>query len=182
MNFSLQNQLDKLQQKLWQLWESKLAPRYDALDEREQKTVRLAAVALPTILFVFGIALPILDKNTALKEDVFSLSTQVQEAQYLADTLAKNPIQNNATGESDNLLTHVDKIARQTGVRTFMTRLRPQQVMGGKQRLQTQIKDVPYQNLTSFLSTLEKSELTISQLKIQAASVGHVHVQAVIGG
>ncbi|MDX8388813.1 MAG: type II secretion system protein GspM [Ghiorsea sp.] len=183
MSFSLTHQWSELQQKVWKLWESKLAPRYDALDEREQKTVRIAAVILPIILFIFGIALPILDKNNALKEEVISLSTQVQEAKNLAQVLSVNPVQQNKAGITDNILTRVDKIARQTDVRSFMTRLRPQQVMGNKQRVQTQIKDVPYRKLTAFLSAIETHHLSISQLKIQATSaVGYVHVQAVIGG
>ena len=62
-----------------------------------------------------------------------------------------------------------------------MTRLRPQQIMGAGQRLQTQIKSVPYQKLTHFLSILEKNGYNFTNLKIQAAGVGIVHMQASIG-
>jgi len=183
MRFSINQQwLITLQQKGLVFWESKLSPRYQALDQREQKIVRIAAITLPLILIVFGIILPTLDKNRALHKEVSSLAEQVAEANQLADILVANPQQQGEqTNAGTSLLTQVDKIARQTGVRSFMTRLRPQQIMGGQSRLQAQIKDAPYHKVAAFLSTLEKRSLTISQLKIQATIVGHVDVQATIG-
>ncbi len=181
MNLSLQTQWTELQQKIFQLWNSKLEPRYQALDEREQRMVRIAAITLPLIIFVFGILLPVADRNAQLRLEVKVFSMQAQEANQLADMLARTP-QLSADAGKGSALTRVDKIARQTDVRSFMTKLRPQQVMGGTPRLQTQIKDAPYSKVVDFLSALEKSNLSISQLKIQAASVGHVHLQAVISG
>jgi len=180
MNVSLQNQWDNIRLKLESAWAEKLAPRYDALQESEQRTVKIAVIILPLVLVIFGIVLPILDTNKALQHDVAQLATQVAEANRLADILVSKPAsQNNVS--NNNILSSVDKLARQTGVRSYMTRLRPQQIMGGGQRLQTQIKSVPYQKLTSFLAALEKSGYNLTQLKIQAAGTGLVHMQASIG-
>jgi len=181
MNFSLNNQWDNIRLQTEQLWAKHAAPRYDALSESEQRTVKIAAVVLPILIFIFGITLPILDQNTALKTSVTSLAKQVDEANHLADLLAAHPAAKSNSGNPNNMLSDVDKLARQTGVRTYMTRLRPQQVLSGKQRLQTQIKDVPYQKLTLFISALEDHGYAINPLKIQAAGVGLVHVQATIG-
>jgi len=180
MNISLQNHIDSLRLKLETIWNEKLAPRYDALGESEQRTVKIAAVILPLIIFVFGVALPTIDSNKALHHDVAMLSKQVTEANHLADILASKPKQQGNT-DNNNILSNVDKLARQAGVRSYMTRLRPQQVMGAGQRLQTQIKNVPYQKLTHFLTTLEKNGYNLTQLKIQAAGTGLVHMQASIG-
>ncbi|MDQ6977956.1 MAG: type II secretion system protein GspM [Ghiorsea sp.] len=180
MNLSLQNQWDNIRLKLELLWTEKLAPRYDTLQESEQRTVKIAAITLPLVLVIFGIVLPILDTNKALQHDVAQLATQVAEANQLANILASKPAtQKNVS--SNNILSSVDKLARQAGVRSYMTRLRPQQIMGAEQRLQTQIKSVPYQKLTDFILTLEKNGYNISKLKIQAAGTGLVHMQASIG-
>jgi len=108
------------------------------------------------------------------------LQHQAHEANRLADVLELAPKQSSADPQG-NTLTQVDKIARQTGIRAFITKLRPQQIMGGGSRLQTQLKEAPYAEVVLFLSALEKENLPISQLKIQAASIGHVNLQAVIG-
>jgi type II secretory pathway component PulM len=180
MNISLQNHIDNLRLKLETMWAEKVAPHYDALGESEQRTVKIAAVILPLVIFIFGIVLPILDANKSLHGDVATLSKQVAEANLLADTLASQPKQQGSTN-TNNILSDIDKLARQTGVRSYMTRLRPQQIMGAGQRLQTQIKNVPYQKLTHFLSILEKNGYNFTKLKIQAAGVGIVHMQASIG-
>ena len=179
MSISLQNQWDNIRLKLQLAWAEKIAPRYDALQESEQRTVKIAIIVLPLVLITFGIVLPILDANKALRHDVAQLATQVAEANHLADMLASQPVtQNNL---NNNILSDVDKLARQAGVRTYMTRLRPQQIMGGGQRLQTQIKSVPYQKLTRFIVTLEKNGYNLTRLKIQEAGTGLVHMQASIG-
>jgi len=180
MKALLQQQWSALQNKAFQTWDTKLAPRYEALEEREQKIVRLAAIVLPIILFVFGIFLPVFDKNKALQAEITALAIQVQEANQLADLLASSPQLTNKSNA--NILSQVDTLARQTGVRTFMTRLRPQQLLGGGQSLQAQIKDAPYSKVADFLALLEKNGLPIDQLKIESSSEGQVHMQAVIGG
>ncbi|MDX8382799.1 MAG: type II secretion system protein GspM [Ghiorsea sp.] len=180
---TMQHQRDALQQKVLQAWETHLAPKYHALEEREQYIVRLAAILLPLIIFVFGMLLPAADKNTQLHAEIKAFSSQVAEAEQLAKQLAAQP-QNQSKGNpsSNNMLTQVDNLARKTGVRSFMTRLRPQQVMGSKPRLQAQIKNAPYAKVASFLTALANNNLPVSQIKIQAVSPGLVHVQTLIGG
>jgi len=180
MSVSLQNQWDNIRLKLESAWVEKIAPRYDALQESEQRTVKIAIIVLPLVLIIFGIALPILDANKALHHDITQLSTQVAEANHLADILESKP-DTQININNNNILSNVDKLARQAGVRAYMTRLRPQQIMGGGQRVQTQIKNVPYQKLTRFLTTLEKSGYNLTRLKIQASGTGLVHMQASIG-
>ena len=171
--------LDNSLEKLNNLWQQNFAPRYDALAESEQRIIKIAAIVLPMIIFIFGIVLPIADKNAALEQDVSSLSKQVFEANQLADQLEKQPQQQ--AGNNTNLLSQVDSLARQSGVRKFMTRLRPQPVISSKQQLQTQIKEAPYKQVVSFISKLENSGLNITRIKIQAVSTGIVNVRATIG-
>ncbi|HIP07155.1 MAG TPA: hypothetical protein EYG66_04715 [Mariprofundaceae bacterium] len=171
--------LDNSIEKLNAIWQQRFAPRYDALAESEQHIIKIAAIILPIIIFVFGVALPVADKNTALKNDMQKLSSQVAEANQLADVLNKKTKQQGAN--KSNLLSHVDNLARQSGVRQFMTRLRPQPVIGGKQQLQTQIKNAPYKSVAAFSTNLENNGLNITRIKIQAVSAGIVNVQATIG-
>jgi type II secretory pathway component PulM len=180
MNISLQHHIDNLRLKLETLWDEKLAPHYDALGESEQRTVKIAATLLPLIIFIFGVVLPIMDTHKALQHDVTVLAQQVAEANQLADILASKPKQQ-GNANTNNILSDVDKLARQAGVRSYMTRLRPQQIMGAGQRLQTQIKNVPYQQLTRFIAMLEQNGYHFTTLKIQEAGAGVVHMQASIG-
>ena len=179
MSISLSNQWSELQQKAEQIWQSKLAPRYHALEEREQKILKIAAIVLPLILFTFGILLPAADRNKQLQADLVELSGKAQQANMLADLLASKPtsLQPNSQGAP---LTRIDQIARQTGVHSFVTKLRPQQGLSRKAAIQLQMKNAPYQKVTTFITTLEKNGLSISQLRLQAAGIGQVHLQAVI--
>jgi len=171
--------VDTFKLKMDDIWQQSFAPKYNALDDSEQRIVRIAAIVIPLILFVFGIVLPVLDKNTALQQEVQSLAQKAQEANSLADMLANQPKQTKML--NGNILSQVDNIARQTQVRQFMTRLRPQPLANGKQQLQTQIKDAPYKDIASFIVTLEKAGLSLSQVKIQGKKPGIVLMQAVIG-
>ena len=172
--------INQAQDKIAELWQKSLAPRYEALNDSERRIVRIAAIAIPLIVFVFGIVLPVLDKNTALQHELQQTAKQVQEADMLADILAKQP-KSQAGKSNKNILSQVDSIARQTHVRTFMTRLRPQPSMNGKQQLQTQNKNAPYKDVAAFIAALEKAGFTMSSLKIQAVNPGYVHMQATIG-
>lgn len=173
----------QIRQGIANLWESKLAAKYAALDRREQKIVTLAAILLPVVIVVFGVLLPALDKNKALNIDVATQSVKLREANQLADQLVAHPSANRqAAGSNGGLLSKVDQIARDTKVRTFMTRLRPQQIMGGKSSVQVQMKDAPYADVAAFISALETSGSSISNLRIQAVGEGIVQVQVVIDG
>ena len=179
MSSAMQNQWLELKEKAVQIWESTLAPRYNALEESEQRILRIAAIALPLILFVFGLLLPVADNNKALRVGLASIASQAAQADHLADILAANPAGNNADTQGTPL-TRVDKIARQTDIHSFMTKLRPQPGIGNDVGLQIQLKEAPYPKVTTFISTLERSGLAVTQLRMYEASNGHVHLQAVI--
>lgn len=173
----------QIRQGIANLWESKLAAKYEALDRREQNIVMLLLIFLLVMFVLFGVFLPTLDKNKALNIDVATQSIKLREANQLADQLVAHPSANGqATGSNGGLLSKVDQIARDTKVRTFMTRLRPQQIMGGKSSVQVQMKDAPYANVAAFISALETSGSSISNLRIQAVGEGIVEVQVVING
>jgi len=168
----------QLQHKTSELWQTHFAPRYHALNDSEQRIVRIAAIFVPIIIFVFGVVFPISDTNTRLKNDINAVALKVAEANQLADALVTQP---KTEGQvNGNILSVVDNLARQTGVRSFMTRLRPQPLSQGKQQLQSQIKDAPYQNVVEFIFILEQKGLSLSQVKIQTTKPGFVHMQAMI--
>jgi len=180
---NLRSQQEALQIKVMAAWNQYAAPRYDALQPSEQRIIKVAGVVLPLMLLIFGVFLPVSDKHAVLQEDVQQLASNLQEAKVLAALIAQNPQQTQSKGsDSNQMLTLVDKLARESGVRSFMTRLRPQQIMGQQGRLQAQMKSVPYDKLVVFLAALAKHHLPTSSIKIQAATPGVVHVQAVIGG
>ena len=173
------NLINPLKLKIESIWQQTFAPKYNALDDSEQRIVRIAAVLIPLILFVFGIVLPIMDKNTVLQHEISLLSKKVAEANQLADKITTKP--KNTKAGNGSILSQVDALARQTQVRNFMTRLRPQPLSNGKQKLQTQIKDAPYKDIAAFIVALEQAGLSLSQVKIQKTKPGFVHMQAVIG-
>ncbi|MDQ6989758.1 MAG: type II secretion system protein GspM [Mariprofundaceae bacterium] len=171
-----------LSDKVTLLWEDKAAPHYHALQASEQRIIKLAAVLLPLMILIFGVFLPAADQHQRWLQDVSKISADLESAQALASQIASNPAAGkNAASNSNQMLTEVDKLARETGVRSFMTRLRPQQVMGAAGRLQVQIKAVPYTKLVAFLAALAQHQLPIQSMKIQVAGEGVVHVQAVLG-
>ena len=170
--------MEYVQGKLTSLWQGSLAPRYHALSDSEQRVVRFAAIIIPGILFVFGVVLPVMDKYAALEKERMALSAKVAEANQLADLLAQKPRQPKLG--KGNLLSTVDNMARQTGVRAFMTRLRPRQIPGNKKSLQAQIKDAPYDKVVAFIHALEQAGLNFEQIKMQASKPGMVHMQATI--
>ncbi len=168
-----------LKRNIDQIWQQTFAKKYEALSDAEQRTVRMAALVIPLMLFVFGIVLPVMDKNAALQQEVQSLAQKAQEAKMLADTLIAQS--KHKVSANTSILSQVDSIARQTYVRQFMTRLRPQPLANGKQQLQTQIKDAPYKDIASFIVALEQAGLSLRQVKIQRKKPGVVLMQAVIG-
>lgn len=173
---------DQLRLQTTTFWDNHVEPRYQALEQREQRLVLIAAIVLPLFLFLFGLVLPVMDKHAALEADISSYAEKLSEAQQLAAILAANPAQADKQNSSNsNMLSQVDKLARSTNVRSFMTRLRPQQIMGGKSTIQVQMKNVPYASIVAFITALEKANLSISDLKLQSASQGLVQAQVIIG-
>ena len=164
-------------------FEEHVLARYQQLEGREQRLVLAAAVLLPLMILVFGLMLPLKDRQEQLRAEVQAVQTQVAEAERLALFLTEHAVELKATGgASQNLLGTVEQLARQTNVRSFMTRIKPQPSLNsGEQQLMLSIKDVPYDAVMRFMHALASRNLGLNSLKFQAtAAPGKIHVQAVI--
>jgi len=170
---------------LWvpvQKWiQAELAPRYEQMEKREQRLVLTAACLLPVLLLVFLIIFPLQDRQKELRQSVTALQLQAMEADQLAQQLI-------ASGGSKgtqpvNVLSSVERIARESKVRQYMTRIRPQSTPDARgQQLMVQLKNAPYQDIVRFVDALAREKLELNSMKIQAGeSAGLTHVQAVIG-
>lgn len=168
---------DSLRQRIEEL----VLPRYQQLEAREQRIVRIAAVLLPLMIIVFGFLLPLQDKQKALRAQLITAQSQASEAEKLAQNLSARTVeQKNDTGSKD-ILTRVERLARETKVRDFMTRIKPNNSPDGSQKLMVRMKNVPYDATLRFIHALAANNLGINSLKLQAADApGFVHVRAII--
>lgn len=171
--------MDDLKATLQKLIEQQLLSRYQALPQREQRMLIMLALFLAVMLPLFGVVLPLEDQRTAMAENVRVLQTQAAEAGRLADQLQSG----GRAAASGNVMTEVDRIARSSGVRKFMTRIKPQAGAGRNKSLVLQMKSAPYREIVSFVAALADKGLGLSQMKLQAADTsGYVHLQAVVTG
>jgi len=164
--------------------ETELLPRYQQLESREQRLVLIAAVLLPLMLIVFGWLLPLQDRQKTLRAELVQVQAQAAEAEEMARYLQLHAAEKKGAGAvSENLLSMVDRMARQTQVRSFMTRIKPSQSPGGHERLMVSMKDAPYDATLRFIHALATRHLGLKMLKLQMGKVpGHVHVRAIING
>jgi len=164
--------------------EEKLLPRYQQLEAREQHIVLAAAILLPLMFMVFGILLPLQDRQQALRVELAQVQAQATEAEALARYLKQHAAEQKGAGTvAENLLTLVERMARQTQVRSFMTRIKPNNSPDGHEQLMVYMKNAPYDATLRFIHALAGRHLGLKMLKLQAADApGHVHVRAVITG
>jgi len=164
--------------------EAQLLPRYQQLDGREQRIVFVAAVILPLMLIVFGVLLPLQDRQEILRTELAQVQAQVAEAEGLAVYLNKHAAEQKGAGAgSGNLLSLVERMARQTQVRSYMTRIKPNNSPDGHEQLMVRMRDAPYDATLRFIHALASRHLGLNSLKLQAADApGHLHVRAVITG
>jgi len=164
--------------------EAQLLPRYQQLENREQRIVLVAGVLLPLIFIVFGLLLPLQDRQQTLRAELVRIQTQANEAATLALYLNKHAAERKGTGTaSENLLTVVERMARQTQVRRFMTRIKPNTSPDGHEQLLVRMKNAPYDATLRFIHALASHQLGLNTLKLQAAQApGHIHVRAIITG
>ncbi|MDQ6992719.1 MAG: type II secretion system protein GspM [Mariprofundus sp.] len=160
---------------------SDVMPRYMQLELREKYLVLGAAVLLPIMILIFLLILPLQDRQIALQKQAASLHLQAEKAATLAQQLQSGGTQSKA--QPVNLLSSVERIAREGAVRQYITRIRPQNRPGDKQQLlMVQLKNAPYQDIVRLMDALGRAKLEIKSMKINAtASAGLVHVQTVIG-
>ena len=180
---NIKNQLHELFQKLFaeaeRLFEQQLQPHYQALAPREQKLVAGLALFLITAVPLFGLILPLNDSHKAVAESAQLLQSQAIEAGRLADQVQSR----GSVATSGNVMSDVDRIARSSKVRKFMTRIKPQQGVGGSSGLLIQMKSAPYRDVIGFISAVGNQGLAFTRIRIQKAdSPGYVHLQAVIAG
>lgn len=157
-------------QSLWKHVREELLPRYRRLSPREQRLLIFTAIALPVLLFIFGVWLPVTDRIHALRDAMPALQDQLREAQTLADSLQQAGKQGGRkTSGKQNALTQVEQAAKGSGVRQYITRIKPQPGMSGGQRLLIRMHQAPYPNLVKFLFRLAKDGLTLGRAKILAS-------------
>lgn len=184
MKEKLMLQLEPLIAPFIQRVEQELLPRYRQLEPREQHLVLAAAVLLPVMIMLFGVLLPLQDRQHALHQELVAVQNQATEAETIATYLLEHGVKGKNGPASENMMTTVERLARQTGVRKFMTRIKPQITPdGGEKRLMISMKDVPYDATLRFIHALAKHHIGLNRLKLQAAdSPGHIHVRAVLSG
>ena len=170
------NGMDQLKEKLQRLFEEQLE-RYQGLPQREQKMLMALALFLVITIPLFGLVLPLEDQRKAMVENIEMLKVQVKDAERFADQLQSGGV----SSASGNVMSDVDRIARSSGVRKFMTRIKPQTIIGGGSSLMLQMKSAPYAKVVSFMGVLSEKGLGVSKVKLQRAGAsGHVHLQVVI--
>jgi len=159
--------LDRLQlpQGLSRWWHSSLLPRYQALAPRERMLVTAAVIGFPVALFVFGLWLPLLDDVREARQTLVMMQGQQAEAELLADQLASGVTRSAAR---QDLLGLTERLAREAGIRKHVSRLKPQPVLDGSQRLQIRMQGVPYPGLVQFLEKLAKGGIQLSRSRLQA--------------
>ena len=133
------------------------------------------------IFLVFLVILPMQDRQHELRQSVAALALKAAEAEHLAHRLIASGGAKNV--QPVNVLSAVERIARESHVRQYMTRIRPQNSPGSKdQQLMVQLKDAPYQDIVRFMNALAQAKMALNSMKIQAGeSAGLVHAQALIG-
>ena len=178
----LQNGYQQAQGQAQSWLHSRILPRYQQLEMREQRVLLAAAVILPMVLLIFGLLLPMQDEQKALQAELAVLQQQAETAERLAIQLAESAITGKQAGQQAPLLATVERLARHSKARKYMTRIRPQPTVSGKgQRLMLHLKNVPFDANVRFVDALAREHLGLNSMKIQAGtSAGLVHVQAMI--
>ncbi len=157
--------MNRVSEVLHAFWLDRVLPRYQALQPREQRLVAVAAVLLPLIVLSFGVLMPVRDERVAAEARLADLQEQLVQAWGLAELLvraADHPA-------PDNVLAAVEKLARDHGVREFMTRLKPQSDLSGRQKLLLQIRNAPFSRVLPFLKGVDERGLAVVRAKLQAA-------------
>ncbi len=161
-------------------WQEEMLPRYRRLSPREQRLLIFTAIALPVLLFVYGVWLPVMDKVHSLEKVLPTLQGELREAQVLADRLQKGG--HKAIGKH-NALAMVEQAAKASDVRQYITRIKPQPSLGGGQKLLIRIHQAPYPNLVKFMGLLAKDGVDLGRTKLLAGDkAGVLDVDMIVEG
>jgi len=144
------------------LWRLHVLPWYQRLQQREQRLVLATSVALPLLIIVFGLWLPLHDDAKQIRSVMPELQAQLSEAQLLADKVVKGGVKSAA--QSD-LLTVVDAAARGSNIRQFITRIKPQPGTSGQSVL-VQLRKAPYNDTVRFFSQMANQGVATERAKL----------------
>jgi len=170
---------------LHERFESELLPRYRGLQGPEQRIVKVAAVVLPLMILLFGIMLPLHDRQLELLAAQQSLQLQATEAEQLAQRLVEaGPSQRGGGAGKASAMTLVEQLARQFKLREYMTRIRPQpSPHGGQKQLMVQLQEAPYAGCIQLIDALARKGGDLVSIRMKAGKeAGFVNLQMVIGG
>ncbi len=162
MNLS---RITQFRQAILDRWQEEALPRYQRLLPREQRLLIFTAIGLPILLFVYGIWLPMEDTIHTLRDAMPTLQGQLREAQTLADRLQQ---EGHKPAGRRNALAMVEQIAKASGVRQHITRIKPQPGMGGGGRLLIRMHQAPYPKLVKFMGLLAKDGMALGRVKLLA--------------
>jgi len=167
---------------LHQALEEHLLPRYRQLEYSEQKIILLAAIILPLVIIIFAVMLPLQDTQKALQKELYLTQGKAAEAKRLANYLSKHGMALKAGNSSESLLTSIERMARQSKVRNYISRIKPQSSPNtAQQQLMLRLKNVPYSAALSFIHALAEQKMSIKSMKLQSTKTpGIVNLHAII--
>lgn len=172
--------LDSAWQPLRDRIQTDLLPRFQQLQSRERYLLLAAGCTLPLMMLIFLLILPMQDRIQELTRSLITAQQQAAEA----DTLARQLVASGGSKATQvNVLTAVERLARISRIRQYMTRIRPQNMPDSSgQRLLIELKDVPYNDMLRFVGALADGRLELINMKVQpGSSAALVHVQSLIG-
>lgn len=167
---------------LKQSFEEHLLPRYQQLESNEQKIIVFAAFVVPLMVIIFGIMLPLQDRQKVLQNELRQMQEQATEARQLANDIKEYGTKLQSNDNSESLLIIVERLARQSEVRQFISRIKPQNSPNaGQQQLMLRLKKVPYTASLRFIHALAEHGLGLKSMKLQATkTLGLVNLYAMI--
>lgn len=164
---SLQKRTSDITRPLREWANAELLPRYHRLSLREQRLLVFAIVALPVAALIFAVWLPVRDEAAILRQKLPVLEAQWREANMLADRLKQH---GKRPAEGQDILTVVNQAVQGTGVRPYITRIKPQPALAREQRLMVRMQQVPYPKLIRFLDRLAKDGVALDRVKLLRGS------------
>jgi len=146
-----------------------IAGRYAALQTREQRIVIGAAILLPLMIVVFGFWLPMRDRVRQLQSSMPEFAGQLAEAEQLAAQVTENT---GAKATPGDVLSVVEQQARASGVRRFITRIKP--LPGtGNQRVLVQLRKASYADVVQFFAKMAEQGIVTKRVKLSDAGNHH---------
>jgi len=143
----------------------RLSDHFRALPRRRQWFAALTVLALSILLFTFGLWLPLQNRLQGLEAALPRLAEQGREAEVLAARLQDRE----TAGNHKDALELIEQAARTSGVRPYITRIKPQVGLGGRV-LMLRMHRVPYAPLVRFLSRLAHGGLVLARARLLASS------------